>query len=108
MVQESTIRLMTRLANEYRAVNLSQGFTDEAPIYEMVWGAIAASLGGTEEGISKLEGVTLGDIQEFLQPSVAHGRDACRTHAPQVHRHAVRGLMVYRRHNPFSRVHSLL
>ena len=55
MVEESTIRLMTRLADQYHAVNLSQGFTDEAAIYEMVWGAITASLGGTAEGISRLE-----------------------------------------------------
>ena len=74
MVEESTIRLMTRLANQYQAVNLSQGFTDEPAIYEMVWGAITASLGGTEEGISRLEEITLedirqrvkGDIQSFL------------------------------------------
>ena len=62
MVKESTIRLMTRLANQYHAINLAQGFTDEAAIYEMVWGGIAASLGGTEEGISRLEKITLQDI----------------------------------------------
>ena len=62
MVKESTIRLMTRLANEHQAVNLSQGFTDESAIYEMVWGAIAASLGGTDDGIARLEGTTLRDI----------------------------------------------
>ena len=62
MVEESTIRLMTRLANQYHAVNLSQGFTDEAAIYEMVWGSIAASLGGTDEGIGRLERSTMRDI----------------------------------------------
>ncbi|MBT4511262.1 MAG: pyridoxal phosphate-dependent aminotransferase [Chloroflexi bacterium] len=62
MVKESTIRLMTRLANEHQAVNLSQGFTDESAIYEMVWGAISASLGGTDEGIARLEGTTLKDV----------------------------------------------
>ena len=58
MVKESTIRLMTRLSDQYKAINLGQGFTDEAAIYEMVWGAIAASIGGTEEGISELNTIT--------------------------------------------------
>lgn len=71
MVQESTIRLMTRLANQYQAVNLSQGFTDEAAIYEMVWGAIAAELGGTEEGIVSLEEITLKDIYERIKGDIS-------------------------------------
>ena len=62
MVKESTIRLMTRLANEHQAVNLSQGFTDESAIYEMVWGGISAELGGTQEGIDRLEKTTLQDV----------------------------------------------
>ncbi len=62
MVKESTIRLMTRLANEHQAVNLSQGFTDESAIYEMVWGGISASLGGTDEGIARLEETTVKDV----------------------------------------------
>ena len=28
---------MTRLAAAHGALNLAQGFTDEAPIYDMVW-----------------------------------------------------------------------
>ena len=36
---ESVIRRMTRLAVRHGAVNLSQGFTDEAPAYPLVWGA---------------------------------------------------------------------
>ncbi|MDY6911265.1 MAG: aminotransferase class I/II-fold pyridoxal phosphate-dependent enzyme [Chloroflexota bacterium] len=64
MVKESTIRLMTRLANEHQAVNLSQGFTDEPAIYEMVWGSIAASLGATEEGFARLENISLRDIMQ--------------------------------------------
>ncbi len=64
MVKESTIRLMTRLANEHQAVNLSQGFTDESAIYEMVWGGISAELGGTQEGIDRLEGTTLRDVMD--------------------------------------------
>jgi hypothetical protein len=34
--KESTIRLMTRLAMEHGATNLSQGFPNEAPPFEMV------------------------------------------------------------------------
>lgn len=64
--KESTIRLMTRLAVERDAVNLSQGFTDEAPPYEMVWGAIAALLGGTDEHIDHLEHCTVRQAGEAL------------------------------------------
>ena len=61
-VKETVIRLMTRLAVEHGAVNLSQGFTDEAPVYDMVWGGIAAMLGGTDEGIRQIESKTLREI----------------------------------------------
>ncbi len=67
MVRESTIRLITRLADQHKAVNLGQGFTDEAAVYEMVWGAIAASLGGTEEGINNLDNITLDEIRRRTQ-----------------------------------------
>ena len=67
MVQESTIRLMTRLADQYHAINLSQGFTDEAAIYEMVWGGIAASLGGTQEGMNRLGEITLQEICQEMK-----------------------------------------
>ncbi len=71
---ESVIRLMTRLAVRHQAVNLSQGFTDEPAVYEMVWGGIAATLGGTAEGMQRLETLTLretldeldGDLDSFL------------------------------------------
>ena len=61
-VKETVIRLMTRLAIEHGAVNFSQGFTDEAPVYDMVWGGIAAMLGGTEEGIRRLDSMTVRDV----------------------------------------------
>ena len=48
---------MTRLANEHGAINLAQGFTDEPPAFALVWGAIAALLGGSDEGMRRLEGV---------------------------------------------------
>ena len=71
---ESVIRRMTRLAVRHQAVNLSQGFTDEAAVYEMVWGGIAATLGGTAERMQRLETLTLretldeldGDLDSFL------------------------------------------
>ena len=63
-VKETVIRLMTRLAMEHGAVNLSQGFTDEAPVYDMVWSAVAAMLGGTEEGVGRLESMTLRELLE--------------------------------------------
>ena len=63
-VKETVIRLMTRLAMEHGAVNLSQGFTDEAPVYDMVWSGISAMLGGTEEGVRRLESMTLREMLE--------------------------------------------
>ena len=75
MAEESTIRLMTRLADEFGAVNLSQGFTDEAAIYEMVWGAITALLGGTEEGISRLNEITLKDIHQRVGSDIGTSLD---------------------------------
>ena len=64
--KESVIRLMTRLAVQHQAVNLSQGFTDEAPHFELVWGGIAAELGGDDEHMEWLEGLTVGQIGEKL------------------------------------------
>ena len=61
-VKETVIRLMTRLAIEHEAVNLSQGFTDEAPVYDMVWGGVSAMLGGTEEGVRRLDSMTLREV----------------------------------------------
>ena len=61
-IRETVIRLMTRLAVRHGAVNLSQGFTDEAPVYDMVWGGVSAMVGGTEEGVARLESMTLGEI----------------------------------------------
>lgn len=68
---ESVIRLMTRLAARHQAVNLAQGFPDECPAYEMVWGGIAATLGGTRPYIERLEKLTLNEIMEQLE----RGRD---------------------------------
>ena len=51
--KESVIRLMTRLAVEHRAINLAQGFTDEAPFYDLVWGGVSAILGGTDDQVER-------------------------------------------------------
>lgn len=67
---ESVIRRMTRLAVQHGAVNLAQGFTDEPAAFDLVWGAVAASVGGTEEGIERLARTTLRQI------GVARGLDA--------------------------------
>ena len=61
-LKETVIRRMTRLAAAHGAVNLAQGFTDEAPIYDMVWSGVAALLGGTEEGARRLESLTVREI----------------------------------------------
>ena len=81
-VSESVIRRMTRLARQHGAINLAQGFTDEPPPFPLVWGAIAALLGGSDAGIRRLEqapaagstgldpvgvGVSLRDALESLQ-----------------------------------------
>ena len=48
-VKESTIRLMTRIAMQSGAVNLSQGFPNEAPPTAMVCAAAGALLAGDSE-----------------------------------------------------------
>ena len=72
-VNETLIRRMTRLAVEHGAVNLSQGFTDEAPVYDLVWAGVAAMLGGTEARRREVESMTLRDL---LAERVAAGGDA--------------------------------
>jgi aminotransferase len=52
---------MTRLAQQHGAINLAQGFTDEPPPFPLVWGAIAALLGGSDDGILRLERTTATD-----------------------------------------------
>ena len=59
---ESVIRKMTRLAAKNQAVNLAQGFTDEAPPYPMVWAAVTALVGGTNEGIERLQQAEVGRL----------------------------------------------
>ena len=74
-MNESVIRRMTRLAIQHQAVNLAQGFTDEAPLFELVWGGIVAILGGDDEQVARFENLTLqqildevgGDVDDFLR-----------------------------------------
>ena len=56
---ESVIRRMTRLAVEHDAVNLSQGFTDEPPVFDLVWAAVTAMLGGDDDQMDRLGIATL-------------------------------------------------
>ena len=63
---------MTRLAVQHQAVNLAQGFTDEAPLFELVWGGIAATLGGDDEQIERFDGLT---VQEIMQEAGASADD---------------------------------
>ena len=61
-MKESVIRQMTRLAIQHQAVNLAQGFTDEAPLFELAWGGIVAILGGDDEQVARFENLTLQQI----------------------------------------------
>ena len=61
-VKETVIRRMTRLAAAHGAVNLSQGFTDETPAWDMVWSGVAALLGGTEDGARRVESLTVREL----------------------------------------------
>ena len=65
---------MTRLARQHRAINLAQGFTDEAPPFPLVWGAITALLGGSDEGIRRLERTAAAD--SAAEPGATLLRDA--------------------------------
>lgn len=60
--RESVIRRMTRLAVQHDAVNLSQGFTDEPPPFELVWAAVSAMLGGTNEEMARLDRASLREL----------------------------------------------
>ena len=60
--KESVIRKMTRLAIQHNAVNLSQGITDEAVVYDLAWAGISAILGGSDEGAKKLQTLTLSEL----------------------------------------------
>ena len=66
---ESVIRRMTRLAVEHNAVNLSQGFTDEPPVFDLVWAAVAAMLGGDDDQIDRLGASTLRELVPGAEPT---------------------------------------
>ena len=51
---------------EHEAVNLSQGFTDEPPLFELVWGGVSAVLAGEQAGIDRLDSLTLAQAGEEM------------------------------------------
>jgi len=61
---------MTRLAVRHQAVNLAQGFTDEAPPYPLVWAAVTALLGGTDAGIERLQQAEAGHASSGSAPGL--------------------------------------
>ena len=61
-VKESVIRHMSRLAVEHDAVNLAQGFTDEPPVFDVVWAAVAALLGGDDAQCVRLNEMSLREL----------------------------------------------
>ena len=66
---ESVIRRMTRLALEHDAVNLSQGFTDEPPVFDLVWAAVTAMLGGDDDQMNRLGTSTLRELVPSAEPT---------------------------------------
>ena len=66
---ESVIRRMTRLAVEHDAVNLAQGFTDEPPVFDLVWAAVTALLGGDEDQMDRLSASTLRELVPGAEPT---------------------------------------
>ncbi|MEE2638547.1 MAG: hypothetical protein VYE68_15095 [Acidobacteriota bacterium] len=65
---ESVIRRMTRLAVEHQAVNLSQGFTDEPPSFDLVWAAVVALLGGDQMQSDRLRSASLRTLYPDAAP----------------------------------------
>ena len=59
---------MTRLAIEHDAVNLSQGFTDEPPVFDLVWAAVSAMLGGDDAQCDRLRASTLRELVPGADP----------------------------------------
>ncbi|CAD7971875.1 unnamed protein product [Amoebophrya sp. A120] len=72
-VKESGIRLMSRLALEYNAVNLSQGFPNEAPPPEGVVSIVCALLGGSAD---KAQEIAKMPAQDLLQQMVERRSEA--------------------------------
>lgn len=76
-VAESTIRRMTRLAIQHKAVNLSQGFPNEPPPRRMAVYAAAAILCGEEESaraaVPLLEAVEKSEKDALNQYSFPYG-----------------------------------
>ena len=72
-VKESVIRLMTRLANEYKAVNLSQGFPNEAPPLKLKYALARAVLSGqpvVEDPSTMSEESLLQSLSDILESTI--------------------------------------
>lgn len=54
-INESLIRLMTRIAMEHKAINLSQGFPNEPPPKQVLDALVRGSLGGTPDRAAVLD-----------------------------------------------------
>eukprot|EP00392_Amoebophrya_sp_AT5.2_P010770 g10837.t1 len=68
-VKQSGIRLMSRLAAEYGAVNLSQGFPNEAPPPEGIVAVVCALLGGSPDAARDVGNLQLSDLSSFSRPA---------------------------------------
>uniref|UniRef100_A0A0G4GPH6 Aminotransferase class I/classII large domain-containing protein n=1 Tax=Chromera velia CCMP2878 TaxID=1169474 RepID=A0A0G4GPH6_9ALVE len=65
-VSESVIRLMSRLAIQHDAVNLSQGFPNEPPMPEGVSSLVCGLLGGTPDRQAELASSSVGDLLQAV------------------------------------------
>ena len=72
-VRESTIRLMTRLADEHGAVNLSQGFPNESPPLELRLALAHAVISGVQSRESG--GNQSADLIELIESSCKAASD---------------------------------
>ncbi len=73
LVQESVIRLMSRLAMQHNAVNLSQGFPNEGPPAEGIVAACLGLLGGGENASDELGKISVQELVEMSRSSGGSG-----------------------------------
>ncbi|CAJ1940637.1 unnamed protein product [Cylindrotheca closterium] len=86
-VGESTIRLMTRLANEYKALNLSQGVPSESPPWDMrlklAWGVLN---GMPLESASLEKKLLQNELVELIQNGPSGKLDQINQYSPPMGR----------------------
>ena len=66
---ESVMRRMTRLALEPNAVNLSQGSTAKPPVFDLVWAAVTAMLGGDDDQMDRPGTSPLRELVPGAEPT---------------------------------------